>query len=248
MTRLKGMERLHSAPSTAPLEEVPSLPSSLDGWDTGLQVVPLIERRDALRSNGVTPDEVKSFVEGLSAPLSPDESARIRADLLLDVLEDERLCTLATPEGARVGGAVLEALQELGYPYALEVTPAMLARARQRESDTELTSGVLGGLGLAAASTLSIWAAYNPLAPGYEVWLSLLLLGPVAASVLAKGLDSPLLHRLFNSAQWLVGMSCLIAAVNAAGISSSLSLAFAGVLSLFSAWLLRHGPQPEPTK
>jgi hypothetical protein len=70
----------------------------------------------------------------------------------------------------------------------------------------------------------------------------------VAASVLAKGLDSPRLHRLFNSAQWLVGMSCLIAAVNAAGISSTLSLAFAGVLTLFSAWLLRHGPQPEPTK
>jgi hypothetical protein len=208
---------------------------------------PLLERLNALRSVGVTPDEVASFVDGLSMPLSPDESPRIRADLLLGVLEDERLCTLRTPDGRRVGGAALEALQELGFPYALEVTPTMLARVREHQAAAMPMNGLLGGLGTAVASSALVWAVYLPNVPAeYKVWLSVLLLGPVAISVFARWGDLPALHLIANLAQWLVGLACLLASANTEQLSATLTLGFAGVLALLSAWFLRHDPSKEP--
>ncbi|OJH40429.1 hypothetical protein [Cystobacter ferrugineus] len=241
------MERLRSTPSTATFEDVPSLPSSLEAPDTRPQALALSERLKALYSEDVTPHEVRSFVEGLPVPLGPDESARSRADLLLGVLEDERLCTLATPDGRQVGGAALEALQELGFPYALEVTPTMLARVREHQAAARPMHGLLGGLGSAAASAALVWAVYLPNVPAeYKVWLSLLLLGPVAVSVLSKWLDLPSLHRIANMAQWLVGLACLLASANTEKVSTTLTLGLAGVLALLSAWLLLRGPPKEP--
>ena len=45
---------------------------------------------------------------------------RVRADVMLDILEDKRLCALTGSDGRRVGVMALEALLELGFPYALE--------------------------------------------------------------------------------------------------------------------------------
>ncbi|EPX59639.1 hypothetical protein D187_002800 [Cystobacter fuscus DSM 2262] len=244
------MERLRSTPSTATSEDVPSLPSSLEVPDVRRQAVPLLERLSALRSEDVPPDEVASFLDGLSLPLGPGESPRSRADLLLEVLEDERLCTLTTPDGRQVGGAALEALQELGFPFALEVTPAMLARVREHQASDRPMNGLLGGLGSAVGSAALVWAVYLANVPTeYKAWLSVLLLGPVAVSVLAKWMELPSLHRLANLAQWLVGLACLLASANTEKVSTTLTLGIAGVLALLSAFFLRHGPPKElPSK
>ncbi|ATB40588.1 hypothetical protein CYFUS_006039 [Cystobacter fuscus] len=247
MTRLMGMERLRSTPSTATSEDVPSLPSALEVPDNRRQAVPLLDRLNALRSEGVTPDEVASFLDGLVRPLGPEESPRSRADLLLKVLEDERLCTLTTSDGRQVGGAALEALQELGFPFALEVTPTMLARVREHQAAARPMTGIPGGLGAAVASAALVWAVYLPTVPAeYKIWLSVLLLGPVAISALARWGDLPSLHRIANLAQWLVGLACLLAAFNTEKVSTTLTLGFAGVLAHLSAWLLRNGPSKGP--
>ncbi|WNG18400.1 hypothetical protein [Cystobacter fuscus] len=248
------MERLRSTPSTVTSEDVPSLPSSLEVPDVKPRAVPLLERLGALRSEDVTPNQVEFFVNGLALPLAPDESARSRADLLLEVLEDERLCTLSTTEGQRVGGAALEALQGLGFPYALEVTPAMLARVREHQAVAMPMTGLLGGVGSAVGSAAWVWVVYQPDVPEeYKAWLSVLLLGPAAVSVLAKWLDLASLHRIANLAQWLVGLTCLLASANTEKNSMTLTLGFAGVLALLSAFFLRHRspaelPPPEPER
>ncbi|WNG27910.1 hypothetical protein F0U62_30815 [Cystobacter fuscus] len=247
------MERLRSTPSTATSEDVPSLPSSLEVPDVRRQTVPLLKRLSALRSEDVTPDRVASFMDGLALPLGPEESPRLRADLLLEVLEDERLCTLTTSDGRQVGGAALEALQELGFPFALEVTPAMLARVREHQAAARPMNGLLGGVGSAVGSAAWVWVVYLHNVPEeYKVWLSLLLLGPVTVSVLAKVLDLPSLHRIANLTQWLVGLACLLASANTEN-SMTLTLGISGVLALLSAFFLRHRspaelPPPEPER
>ncbi|WP_257462472.1 hypothetical protein [Archangium lipolyticum] len=115
--------------------------------------MPLLERLEALRQPGITLEEVDTFLNGLSAPLPPGEPPRVRADLMLDVLEDERLCELTGTDGHRVGVAALEALLELGYPYALEVTPEMLTRARGAPR-LAIPRPMLFGLGLALLNVL----------------------------------------------------------------------------------------------
>jgi hypothetical protein len=124
---------------------VPSLPA--------LEPVPVRERLELLRLSGVAAEEVDTFLAGLQAPYLPGESPRERADLMLELLGEERLCELTGSTGQRVGVAALETLLRLGYPYAYEVTPEMLARARG-DGPSRLSSRSLVGLGLTAVNTL----------------------------------------------------------------------------------------------
>jgi hypothetical protein len=142
------MQRLQEAPpasSEREAEPVASLP--------GLEQVPVRERLELLRLSGVSATEVDVFLTGLEAPYLPGESPRERADLMLDLLEDERLCELTGSQGHRVGLAALETLLRLGYPYAFEVTPGMLARGRGSEG-LGLSSRSVLGLGLTAVNVL----------------------------------------------------------------------------------------------
>lgn len=142
------MQRLQEAPPLTSEEEagpVPSLPA--------LEPVPVRERLELLRLSGATLEEVDTFLAGLEAPYLPGESPRERADLMLDLLEEERLCELTGSTGRRVGLAALETLLRLGYPYAYEVTPEMLARARGGEP-LGLSSRALVGLGVMAVNVL----------------------------------------------------------------------------------------------
>jgi hypothetical protein len=129
------MERLREAPP--PDHALPALE---------VESRPLLERLEGLREPGVTPKEVDAFLAGLSAPRPPSEPPRVRADLMLDLLGDERVCALTGSDGRRVGAVVLETLLGLGYPYALEVTPEMLAWARgPRRTLRHLRLGLAGG-------------------------------------------------------------------------------------------------------
>jgi hypothetical protein len=242
------MERVRPAPSPSSLEDVPSLPSLSDSSEAGASALSLGEQLNTLRSHDATPTEVDAFVKQFDFPVGREEARRLHADALLNVLEDERLSTLATSQGRRLGSAALESLKALGYPYALEVTPAMLARVQAHEPTSGSTKRLWRGFTLAAASSLSIWAAYKPLSPEHAGWFSALLLSPALLTLLARATDHTRAQRAFNVIHWLTGASCLVAA----GLASTLSFSFgwalasAGVLALGSAWSLRHGPLELP--
>lgn len=141
------MQRLQEAPPASAeegAEPVPSLPV--------LEPVPVRERLELLRLSGAMPGEVDTFLAGLEAPYLPGESPRERADLMLDLLEEDRLCELTGSDGRRLGLAALETLLRLGYPYAFDITPEMLARARGPEPG--LSTRALVGLGLTGVNVL----------------------------------------------------------------------------------------------
>ena len=225
------MERVREAP--APAEESPSSllppPPELVVWEAR----PLLEQLASLREPGVTTAQVDAFLAGLAAPRPSHEPPRVRADLMLDVLEDEWLCELTGSAGRRAGAVALEALLGLGYPYALEVTPEMLAQARRSPPVPFPFRSVLGlglaglnallplgvvvalielpPLGLLPESFFRLFASTPFLALRLERWptipfpfpFALALLGPPLLSVLADRSQRPALKRLSHALQWL---------------------------------------------
>lgn len=226
------MERLQSAPTLAPAESVPELPLPPD---LEIRSLPLLQRLDALREPGVTQREVDLFLQGLAAILPEHETPRVRADLMLDVLEDSRLCELTGSDGSQVGAIALEVLLALGYPYALEVTPAMLARVRGSER-TPTPRSVIVGVSVAGVSGLvylsgylSQYLSYLSLGEGpvpsswrgvqsrptFDDAVTLLplfftlLLAPAALTALTWPLKWRVPRMFFNTLQWMLGTAGL---------------------------------------
>lgn len=85
---------------------------------------------EEVRSPGVARAEVDALLSGLEAPLGPGESARERADLLHEILEDERIRDYMGSGGRKVAHVAVLQWGELGFPYALEVPPELYAQAR----------------------------------------------------------------------------------------------------------------------
>ncbi len=85
---------------------------------------------EEVRSPGVARAEVDALLSGLARPLGPGETARERADLLHEILEDERIRDYTGSGGRQVGHVAVLQLGELGFPYALEVPPELFAQAR----------------------------------------------------------------------------------------------------------------------
>ncbi len=96
----------------------------------------LNELLDEVRAPGASRADVDALIAGLSRPLPEGQSPRERADLLLALIEDERLADFTGRDGRTVRGAAVQALLELGYPYALEVPPEALA-AKDSVSEEE---------------------------------------------------------------------------------------------------------------
>jgi hypothetical protein len=91
-----------------------------------------LELREAMGSPGVIQAEVDGLLAALARPLAEDESPRARADFLLSLMEMPREAGDRTgSDGRTVRGAAVDALMELGYPYALEVPPEVLERVRR---------------------------------------------------------------------------------------------------------------------
>jgi hypothetical protein len=266
------MQRVREAPP-APTEE--RLPSVEAMPPVPLEADTLLARMRVLNEPGVTPDEVDRFLAGLSAHGPPGEPPRVRADVMLDILEDPRLCRLTGTDGRRVGVAALEALLGLGYPYALEVTPEMLALARGPEAQPFRLPGHLrAGLGLAFINVLlpvgthalealdshpsadalaGVTPGESPLDAGSHLpLLVLLILGPPMVSALAALLGFRPLQRVFNAVQWVLGLLGVFLGLNGhlGGLPVDsgdriLSLAV-GVLTLVTALCLRPREEPEP--
>ncbi|WP_375769046.1 hypothetical protein NR798_46505 [Archangium gephyra] len=263
------MQRLQHAPPASTeegAEPVASLPA--------FEPVPVRERLELLRLSGVAPDEVDTFLAGLEAPSLPGESPRERADLLLELLEEERLCELTGSSGRRVGLAALETLLRLGYPYALDVTPEMLARARGPEP--LLSSRAFAGLGLTGLNVLvpvlllhqeflayvdallddGISLGSDEVFSGPARYLPLLvlaLLTPPVLSALMAWKKSRLAQTLLTGVQAMVGLVLLLLALSEPagdfwvyGVDR-LVLALSGVLAWVIAFCLHpHEEPPEP--
>lgn len=215
------MERVQEAPPPSASEELASLPP-MPLVEPG--TIPLLARLEDLRGPGVTAGEVDAFLAGLSAPRPPDEPPRLRADLLLDVLEDPRVAEFTGSDGRRVGAVALEALLGLGYPYALEVTPDMLARVRDAEPrhlsrGTRWALGLAGGGNLLLHTGIYLYRYIDTLPPDARTWFieerfldkmeplalsaGAILLAPVLAA-LGDLSGWKWLNRLGRKAQWLV--------------------------------------------
>ncbi|MFY0572604.1 hypothetical protein ACN28E_53480 [Archangium lansingense] len=261
------MQRLQQAPSPTHeegAEPVPSLPA--------LEPVPVRERLELLRLSGVSAPEVDTFLAGLQAPYLPGESPRERADLMLDLLEEERLCELTGSSGKRVGVAALETLLQLGYPYALEVTPEMLARARGA-GPLPLSSHALVGLGLTAVNVLlpatllsqeffsyveallddGIGLGHEKLFSGPARYLPLIvlaLLTPPVLSAIMQWKRFRIAQHVLTGVQAMVGLVLLLLALGeSAGDfwvygAERFLLALSGVLAWVIAFCLH--PREEP--
>ncbi|NOJ80133.1 hypothetical protein [Myxococcus xanthus] len=89
--------------------------------------------RDALSSPGVIPSEVDALIAAIAQhPAGDPEALRERTDYLLSLMTLPGDASVLTGSaGISVRTAAVEALLELGYPYALEVPPDALERARR---------------------------------------------------------------------------------------------------------------------
>ncbi len=261
------MQRLQEAPPVSSTEEAGPVPSPPD-----LEPVPVRERLELLRLSGVDASEVDTFLAGLDAPYLPGESPRERADLMLDLLEEERLCELTGSNGRRVGLAALETLLRLGYPYAFDVTPEMLARARG-DAPLGLSSRSLVGLGLTVVNVLlpvsllseeffSYLDALLDDGPGHgrdEVFsgparylplLVVALLVPPVLSALMEWKKSRLARLALTGVQAMVGLVFLLLAVTELPgdfwvySAERFLLALSGVLAWVTAFCLH--PREEP--
>lgn len=110
---------------------------------------------EEVRSPGVARAEVDALLSGLERPLGPGETARERADLLHELLEDEQVREYTGSGGRKVAHVAVLRLGELGFPYALEVPPELYAQARAAAGHGEHSSmepGARHRLGVALAS------------------------------------------------------------------------------------------------
>lgn len=238
------MERIDTAPPRTGPADIPSL----------APLAALPELLEAVRSEPRTQQDVDALVAGLSAPVAETEK-RARADVLLGLLEDPALGPLTSSQGRRVRTAAFEALTALGYPYALEVPPSVLARLR-REQPVHLSRTALAGLGLAGLAfllpTLFIlmtfgWAEYVPRMLGL---LALFLLGPAGLEALGLKFRKPALQTLGNLIQGFIGLMCLLSALipfsDARGQQLPPLFLATGLSLLVSAFLLRHRSEDFP--
>ncbi|NPC86963.1 hypothetical protein HPC49_53375, partial [Pyxidicoccus fallax] len=106
------------------------------------QSTSLPELREAMGSPGVIQAEVDALLAAIACPPAGDEPPRARADFLLSLMElPEEARDRKGSNGRTVRAAAVEALLELGYPYALEVHPDVLEAVRLEAGGPKEASG-----------------------------------------------------------------------------------------------------------
>lgn len=266
-----SMERPRPTPPTTTPEGTDTVPS-LSAVER--PPVPVRECLAPLRAPGVMAEEVDAFLASLDAPYLPGESPRERADLMLDTLEEARLCELTGSDGRRVGLAALETLLRLGHPYVFDMTPEMLARARGARPG-RWPARVLAGVGLTGVNVLLPVVLFGE---GYVDYLFcsgaidcglldyqnfnsgpakhlplivLLLLAPPVLALLARHRTPETVQVLLTAVQVVVGLVCLFMAFAGSpdfwrdGMEPALAL-IPGALSLLTAWCLFPNGEPKP--
>lgn len=243
------MERVRAV---SPVTSEESAPPEVIDFAPGAAPLCLRERVEVVASPGVTREDVESLFDGLSAPLAPGESTRERADQLLRLIQDEVLGELSSRDERQVRPAALEALVGLGFPYALEVPPEVLARMRA-SVPRALSLSSRWGLGLAVVAPL-LPLVYSP----WWWWdRHLDVLGIVGGAMWLPAALSALAERY--RIRWLKDLCTGLLAVESMGglIPGSLWLTLegpswgaftvlgVGVALMASAICLRHRPEMD---
>lgn len=247
------MERIRAVTAATAEESAPPEVVAVEPGAAAL--LSLRERVEVVTSPGVTREDVESLLDGLSAPLAPGESTRARANQLLRLLQDEALGELTGgPDDRQVRPAALEALIGLGFPYALEVPPDVLAE--MRSGPRELSRASRWGLGLAAVNAL-VPVMGEVVTTSPSRWLADLkglailagvLFVPAVLSALGERYRLKSLKSLGNGGLVLLGGVGLIPAyfMNRDGFSWGGATVLGISLALLtSAFLLRHRPEYE---
>ncbi len=226
--------------------------------------LPLAELRAAMASPGVIPAEVDALLAAIDQPPGGDEAPRDRADFLLSLITMPGEAGLQTGSaGITVRTAAVEALLELGYPYALEVPPDALERARQergrrgrkkeaRASDVNApTSAIvvtvitvllqllmLSLLGIVSLRTSSFVALPALLAAS----------APPVLAILGARKKSSSLQRFGALGMGLQGLIWLVATVLVTGLDERplLWLVFPWYMPLLSAYLMHPKAERPP--
>lgn len=253
------MERIRAVTAATAEESAP--PDVIAVEPGAAALLPLSERVDVVASPGVTREDVVSLLDGLSAPLAPGESTRERANQLLRLLQDERLGELTGPDERQVRPTALEALIGLGFPYALEVPPDVLAEMRGSVARA-LSRSSRWGLWLAGGTALvPLLAQVVSTSPGrwwYDTAAWDQLAGPAIASgvMFLPAVLSALGERYRQ--KWLkyLGNGALVL-MSAVGLIPGIIMSWndftpggvtflgAGLALLTSAFCLRHRPEYE---
>jgi hypothetical protein len=253
------MERLRPPRSDA--ESAPETIGSLPG---ATSLATLLE---AVRSPGVTTADVDALLRGLGLPVAEGEGPRARADLLLSVLDDQRISELRGSDGRSVRAVATQALIELGYPYALELPPEALADIHRSRWNLKGRQVPLAGL-LAAFVALTVQGfaglpgTFELLSSGEEVnfGIGLLflggILGPTFAAILGGWGRIRWLQRFglvmmaLTGGFWLLSVADLLNARSFWAPDAS-ELLRAGTMSLgflLGALWLRHPGWRPPDK
>ncbi|MFP2928862.1 hypothetical protein ACLESO_27420 [Pyxidicoccus sp. 3LG] len=119
----------------------------------------LAELREAMSSPGVIPSEVDALQAAIARPPADGASYRERADFLLSLMAlPEEAAGRTGTHGRTVRAAAVEALMELGYPYALEVPPEVLEDVRRedvrRKGGSREAGASLSGIGFTVVAML----------------------------------------------------------------------------------------------
>lgn len=254
------MERIRAVTAATAEESAP--PDVIAVEPAAAALVSLRERVEVVASPGVTREDVDSLLDGLSAPLAPGESTRERANQLLRLLQDEALGELTGgPDERQVRPAALEALIGLGFPYALEVPPDVLAE--MRGGPRELSRSSSWGLGLAGVNALvpilaqvvstspSQWwndtTAWEQLLEGPALLAGVLFL-PAVLSALGERYRQKWLKYLGNTALVLMSAVGIIPGIIMSWnwhTPDGATFLGMGLALLTSAFLLRYRPELE---
>jgi hypothetical protein len=236
----------------------------------------LHELREAVRSPGMLRTDVDALLQGLACPLAEDEPPRARADFLLSLIESAAVSDLQGSDGRSVRTAAVQALLDLGYPYALEIPPEALSKVdlHSEAGPQELPTagliatgvGLLVQLGYAAPGLLKILEGSGTGSLiGALIFLGMVL-GPAASAVLggllrARGIQRlGILSMAVTGSLWLTGffVSLFIASRPLAkpdtwlALVAGLGFLLGAVLTRRPEWLAegdapsKDSPPPEP--
>ncbi|WP_426755990.1 hypothetical protein [Myxococcus sp. Y35] len=222
----------------------------------------LTELRAALSSPGVIPAEVDALLAAIAQPPEGEEALRARADFLLSLMSLPGDASVLTGSaGTTVRTAAVEALLELGYPYALEVPPDALERARRERGSRRKkgrgrtinvpTSALVVTVITVQLQLLLLWMfGFVSFSQVNLLTLPALLglFGPPALAVIGARKNSPGVQLLGAVGLGLQGLFWLMTVLLATGMgrhTPQVWLALPWYVPLVAGFLMRPRKQPD---
>jgi hypothetical protein len=217
----------------------------------------LFELLEAVRSPGVLRTDVDALLRGLARPLAENETPRARADFLLLLIESPEMHELQGNDGRTVRAAAVQALLDLGYPYALELPPEALSEVQFRPKAAAQEIPVAGLIATSVGLLVQLGYAMSEMLKGPAskgtgsilgalIFLGIML-GPAASAVLGGWLRMRGLQRFgvvtmaITGSVWLTGfVSALLVTSTPLSRPDTWFALVAGIGFLLGTALMRH--------